>query len=216
MTRGILIAGNESSLLSALATEAANRVEAFTVAIIPNRFPEAGPKVPVPEKAIILPWNPSSPISVRTLIFAAENRMKKIHDAILVCSPPVIDKNADTLTPDDIDVIVNDHIKGWFLLIRELAISLGRNETSSLYLVENACGKNQDTVANLLGQAASASFRAFAQGVLGSSFSESNQVMGFSTSQKDAPEKAASWIFKTIDKGTEKDYGKWHKYSRWF
>ena len=219
MTRGILIAGNESPLFSAVAAEAATRVETFTTAIIPGRLAPDGAQIakePVEEKIIILPWNPSSPISARTLVFAAENRMKQIHDAILICSPPVIHKNAEALMPEEIEILVNDHIKGWFLLVRELAIYFHRSGKGSLSLVENANTKRQSngSQANLLEPVAGASFRALAQGLLSSWQNEPYQVMGFSGGGTDAIEKFAAWLFKIVDNGSGKNSGRWHKYSR--
>ena len=211
MTRGIFIIGDESPLLSAIAAEAGKRVEAFSAAMISRG---QALKTSLPEKAIILPWNPTSPISARTLVFAAENRMKQIHDAILVCSPPVIYKNAEDLMPEEIEILVNDHIKGWFLLVRELALYFRRTGLGSLSLMEIV--KHQGKGADLLGQTAAASFRTFTQGLLTSSLNEVCQVMGFSASEADSAEKVAEWVFSKVDKCTKKDSGRWHKFSRFF
>ncbi|MCL2007240.1 MAG: hypothetical protein FWG77_04055 [Treponema sp.] len=233
MTRGILIVGGESPLLSAIAGEAGNRVEAFTAAIIQNRVPDVGEKIPLPEKAMLLPWNPASPISARTLVFSAENRMKQIHEAILVSSPPVISKNADSLSPEEIEILVNDHIKGWFLLARELILCFRRRGFGYLYFVENDFeksrgaprgvsragglgGDSRGSGGNLLGQTAASSFKTLAASMLGPSLNESFQAMGFSASRADSPEKVAAWIFKKIDESTQKDSGKWLRYSRRF
>ena len=116
MTRGILIAGDMSPLFYAVAAEAALRTESYTTAMVSSRFTDPFGKLPskieIPEKAIPLSWNPGSPISARTLVFSAENRMRKIHDAILVFSPPAIYKSAEIITPEEIEALVNDHIKG--------------------------------------------------------------------------------------------------------
>ena len=220
MTRGILIAGDESSLFSAVAAEAVTRVDSFAIAMIPNRFhmSDGGLKTEIPERAIPLSWNPARSISARTLVFAAENRMEHIHDAILICSPPAIYKNAETLVPEEIEILVNDHIKGWFLLIRELVHYFRRVGTGSLSLVEDGITKHRDKnyQVDILGQAATASFRAFGQGILASSQNEPFNVMGFTGSEKEAKEKIAAWLFKIIDQNTKKDSGRWHKYSRFF
>jgi len=140
MTRGILIAGNDSSLFSAASAEAAKRVESFASAFIPNRFPlpeGSGAIQPKAEiaGAINLSWNPSSPISARTLVLAAENRLAQINDAIIICSPPAVFKTTEALTPEEIEILVNDQIKGWFFLIRELFIYFRRAGAGSLSLV---------------------------------------------------------------------------------
>ena len=107
MTRGIVIAGNESTLIHAVENEAARRAERYALALIPNRFsgdnspntrspqdnsPSADPVAQdLPEKGRIpLDWNPGSPISARTLVIAAENRLEQISEAILVCAPPSV------------------------------------------------------------------------------------------------------------------------------
>ena len=115
MTRGILITGNESSLFSAVAAEAVKRVETYAFALIPNRFylPDGAhpPPVELAEKGVSLSWTPSSPISARTLVVAAENRLGQINNAILVCSPPAVFKTAESLAPEEIEILVNDHIR---------------------------------------------------------------------------------------------------------
>ena len=231
MTRGILIAGNESSLFSAVAAEAVKRVESFACALIPNRFPppEGGipqQKTEITGGAIPLSWNPSSPISARTLILAAENRLGKINDAILICSPPAVFKTAEALMPEEIEILVNDHVKGWFFLIRELALYFRRlgAGTLSLAVPENSqySGKeapghsvwNKNIQTDLLGSTAAASFRNLAQGILVSSINEPFQVMGFTGSEAGMETEFASWLFKIIDEGAGKNKGRWHKYSK--
>jgi NAD(P)-dependent dehydrogenase (short-subunit alcohol dehydrogenase family) len=220
MTRGILIAGNGSSLFFALAAEASRRVESFAAALIPNRFPlpaAEGVTVPaaVPEGSISLQWNPASPISARTLVLAAENRLGRIDDALLVCSPPAVYRNAETLIPSEVETLVNDHIKGWFFLVRELALVFRGRQRGTLALVvpDIASGGGRDPAADLLGPSAAASFRAFGQGLLSSSVSEPFQTLGFSSSETGHEAGFASWLFKIIDEAGKKHSGKWHKYT---
>lgn len=231
MTRGILIAGNESSLFAALAAEALRRVESFVSAAIPNRFPlpgGAGGRPPQAEGgAIPLSWNTASPISARTLVLAAENRLGQINDAVLVCAPPAVYKTAGALAPEEIDILVNDHIRGWFFLVRELALYFRRTRNGSLSFVapESASGegandsagksgRNRINQTDLLGPPAAASFRAFAQGVLASSANGPFRAMGFTAAEAGSEEDFAAWLFKKIDEGAGKDSGRWNKYSR--
>ena len=235
MTRGILIAGNESSLFAAVSAEAAKRVESFAAAVIPNRFPlpdGGGVAVQKPEiasGAISLSWNPASSISARTLVLAAENRLGQVNNAIIICSPPAVFKTAETLMPDEIDILVNDHIRGWFFLIRELVLYFRRTNSGSLSLVapeeitpggsmnawsrdasaKNARNRNSQT--DLLGLSAAASFRAFAQGVLNSNPNDSFQTMGFTGCEAGTEADFAAWLFKIIDEGAEKNSGRWHR-----
>ena len=225
MTRGILIAGNESSLFSAAAAEALKRVEAFASALIPNRFPlpEGGGALPVRTEnaggAIPLSWNPASSISARTLVLAAENRLERINNAIIVCSPPAVFRAAEALTPEEIEILVSDHIKGWFFLIRELILYFRRSGTGSLSLVvpEIVSGGRETSVnvpADLLGPSALASFRAFAQGILASQAGEPFQTMGFATTEAGDEGNFAAWFFKIIDEEARRNSGRWHKYSK--
>jgi len=221
MTRGILIAGNESSLFSAVAAEAVKRVETYAYALVPNRFylPDgAHPPAAEPAgKGVPLVWTPSSPISARTLVVAAENRLGQINNALLVCSPPAVYRTAETLTPEEIEILVNDHIRGWFFLIRELALNFRRLGTGSLSFIApepGADGGAKNAQVDLLGPPALASFRTFAQGILTSSANELFQVMGFSAPENAAKEEFAAWLFKIIDEGARKNSGKWQKYPK--
>ena len=227
MTRGILIAGNESSLFSAASGQALKRVESFVSVRIPNRFPLPDGKAP-PDAAGAIPlaWNPASPISARTLVMAAENRLVQINNAVLVCSPPALFKTAEALSPEEIEILVNDHIKGWFFLIRELVLYFRRRGAGSLSLVapEVIHGRDgrgigftrahKNAPADLAGPSALASFRAFAQGVLASHAGEPFQVMGFTAAEAGREEDFAAWFFRIIDGAAEKHSGRWHRYSR--
>jgi NAD(P)-dependent dehydrogenase (short-subunit alcohol dehydrogenase family) len=221
MTRGILIAGNESSLFFALSAEAAKRVESFAAALIPNRFSlpaaeGAAASMAVPEGGLSLQWNPASPISARSLVLAAENRLGRVDDALLVCSPPAMYRNAETLLPAEVETLVNDHIKGWFFLVRELALVFRARQQGTLALVvpDIAGGSGRDPAADLLGPPAAASFRAFAQGLLSSSSNEPFQVLGFSSSEAGQEAGFAAWLFRIIDEAGGKNPGKWYKYTR--
>ena len=218
MTRGIFIAGNESVLFSSVAAEVEKRVEQYATALIPNPFP-------APEKVdtsgsgrgrIPLSWNPGSPISCRTLILAAENRLGQINDALLVCSPPGLYRQPEALVPADIETLVNNQIKGWFFLIRELALnfrSIGGG-TLSLVVPEISSSSGRDSPADLMGASAAASFRALTQGLLSSAAAEPFQILGFSLSEIGQEGTFAAWMFKILDESGKKNSGKWHKYGK--
>jgi len=218
MTRGIFIAGNESSLFSAITAETAKKVESYATATIPNRFPQRDGGQPLKADlqggGISLSWNPASPISARTVILAAENRLGKISDCILVCSPPAVYRPPDGLAPEEIEILVDDHIKGWFFLIRELIIYFRRANSGSLSFVvpETKGGKNIQT--DLLGSSATACFANYAEAVLVSSANEPFQAMGFYGSETSEKSQFVSWLFKTIDEGSKRNSGRWHKFSK--
>ncbi|MCL2602560.1 MAG: hypothetical protein FWD91_07075 [Treponema sp.] len=247
MTRGILIIGNESSLFSAAAAEALKRVESFASVSVPNRFPfPQGRSAPASEVEastgpIPLSWNPSNPISSRTLLVSAENKLKQINNAIVICSPPALYKTAESLTPEDIEILANDHIKGWFFLIRELILYFRRRGEGSLSFISpeilggaeslgaagidaaaplqrfrhafSGGGRSRNTPMDIAGPPASAAFRAFASSALAGA-GENFQVMGFTSADADSEAEFAEWFFKIIDEGAVKSSGRWHKYSR--
>ena len=220
MTRGVFIAGNESSLYSAVAVETAKRVTAFASAIIPNRFPprDGGlpPRAEASGSSIPLSWNPASPISARTLVLAAENRLGQINDAILICSPPAVFRTAEGLEPEEIEIFVVDHIKGWFFLIRELVLYFrGAGAGSLSFVAPEIKAVDKNTPADLLGPPAATCFMNFASGILSLSANEPFQVMGFSGSETSDKGEFAAWLFKIIDESSRKYTGKWNRFSKY-
>lgn len=219
MTRGIFIAGNESALSRAVETEAVNRVEHFAAAFIPNRLAGASASpmnTAQTEKARLpLDWNPGSPISARTLVLAAENRLEKIDDAILICAPPSIRCSAAELPLADVEIMINDHIKGWFFLVKELAAVFRSRSRGTLALVYSDTGTAaRDEASDLLGPSSLASFRAFTQSLLASAHVEPYITLGFSGSNAGNEAGFASFLFKHIDEGNKRSSGKLHKYGK--
>jgi hypothetical protein len=225
MTRGILIAGNESLLCTSIAAQAGRRVERFAQAHLPNRLSDQGrgsPKLSYPSPAgtpgsdsvIPLVWNPGSPISARTLVLSAEHQLEHVDEAILVCAPPSLRRPAAEILPLDIEILVNDHIKGWFFLVRELAGIFRARRAGTLAFVVPELVSGRDDQADLLGVPAAAAFRAFAQGILASSFAEPYLTLGFSSQEAGENENFAAYIFKIIDEANKRNSGKWHKYGR--
>jgi NAD(P)-dependent dehydrogenase (short-subunit alcohol dehydrogenase family) len=227
MTRGILIAGNDSLLCAAVAAQAAKRVERFAQVLLPNRLsgqnrglrPEA-PYASPPDSAesgspaIPLAWNPGSPISARTLVLSAAHQLERIDEAVLICNPPSFRRPAAELLPLDIEILVNDHIKGWFFLVRELAGIFRARRSGTLALVVPDSLSNRDDPADLLGSPAAATFRAFTQGLLASSVPEPYITLGFSSQETGEDENFAAYIFRQIDQANKRNSGKWHKYGR--
>jgi len=222
MTRGILIAGNESALSRAVEAEVARRVERFAVALIPPRF--AAVSVPQreltedkAEKArLSLDWNPGSPISARTLVLAAENRLQRIDEAILVCSPPSIRRPASELPLADVEILINDHIKGWFFLVKELAAVFTSRSSGTLALVYNDIGSGggRDDTADLLGPSSAASFRALTRGLLAAAPGEPYVTTGFSGSNAGDEKGFAAFILKSLDDSNARNNGRLNKYGK--
>jgi hypothetical protein len=217
MTRGIFIAGNESALSRAIEAETDNRVEQFAVALIPNRLP-GFTRNPAPEKGkrLSLEWNPSSPISARTVVLAAENRLDHIDEAILVCSPPFIRSSAADLPLAEVEIMINDHIKGWFFLVKELAAAFSSRKFGTLALVypDIPQSSGKDDSADVLGSAALASFRALTHGLLSASHSDPYITVGFCTSDSGNEASFAAFMYKNIDEINRRSCGKLYKFGK--
>jgi hypothetical protein len=199
--------------------EAAKRVERFASVLIPNRIAEPGSALPSVAlgSSDRLAWNPSSPISARTLILAAGNRLERIDDAVLVCSPPAVCCPPEKLVLREIEAMVNDHIIGWFYLVKELAAKFRSQRSGTLSLIvadPSPAGKGKDSLVDLLGPAAAASFRAFAQSLLSAAFNEPFYTFGFSSSEQSGDPEFCSFLFKIIDERNKRDNGKWHKHGK--
>jgi NAD(P)-dependent dehydrogenase (short-subunit alcohol dehydrogenase family) len=217
MTRGIFIVGNESALSRAIEAETGNRVEQFAAALIPNRLSGAARNsAQENEKRLSLDWNPSSPISARTLVLAAENRLERIDEAILICSPPSIRSSAAELPMSDVEIMINDHIKGWFFLVKELAsvFSSRRRGTLALVYSDVAPSAGRDDAADVLGPSSLASFRALTHGLLAAAHNEQYFTAGFSLSEAGNEAAFASFVFKSIDEITKRTNGKLHKFGK--
>lgn len=205
--------------MEAVAAEAGKRVEQYAVSFIPNRFSEPVRERPQPAEGgkarISLDWNPGSPISARTLVLAAENRLDRIDEAILVCTPVPVRRTVEHLASADIDIVVNDHIKSWFFLVKELTAAFTARSAGTLALVlsDAGAGNAKGDAPDLLGPSVGASFRAFVQELLSAAPLKPYQTLAFSSETGEDTEFAA-YIFKTIEENSRKNMGRWHKYGR--
>jgi hypothetical protein len=217
MTRGIFIAGNESAISRAIEAETGSRVEQFAAAFIPNRLSGAvkNSTQEVPQR-LSLDWNPSSPISARTLVLAAENRLEHIDEAILICSPPSIRSKAFDLSFSDVEIMLNDHIKGWFFLVKELTAVFNSRRRGTLALIypDIASVSSRDEAADILGQPVLASFRSLTQNLLSTAHNETYTTMGFSTSDAGNESAFASFLYKSLDELSKRSNGKMHKFGK--
>jgi hypothetical protein len=214
MIRGIVIAGNESALLSAVETEAARRAEQYALAMLPNRF--SGDRVNTSVAAsgrIPLDWNPGSPISARTLVLAAENRLERVDEAILVCDPPFTCRSIDSLSLADVEALANDHVKSWYFLVKELAAAFQARGAGTIAMV---CPEMpiKDDAADLLGSTALAVFRSLSRSFIAGAANEPYFSMGFSGGETGDEAGFASFIFKHLDEKNRRNNGKILKYGK--
>jgi len=215
MTRGIFIVGNDSALSRAVEAETVKRVDKYASALISNRLSETVSADLSSEsehdKRLSLEWNPSSPISARALVLAAENRLECIDEAILICTPPVIRGSPSGLSFSAVEIMVNDHIKGWFFLVKEITKIFKSRERGTLALVyPDIVSKEID----ILGSAVLASFRSLVQSLLSAATKEPYSIIGFSTSDSGNETAFASFIYKSIDELSKRSNGKLFKFGK--
>jgi hypothetical protein len=223
MTRGILIAGNQSGLFNAISNEAGKRVENYTTAIIPNRFEESKEqlkqqtttdKTDAKKNSYLLQWNPSSPISARTLVLSAKNRLGKINEVFLICDPPACNK--EFLTTSDIEIMINDNIKSWFFLVKEIEAVFrdSNNAAISMIYPEIDLTKNKNNTKDILSSAALSSFKSLTENLLKKTFSQTYTALGFSNSEIGKENEFAAFVYKILEENNKKNNGKLHRFGR--
>jgi len=148
------------------------------------------------------------------LVLAAENRLEHIDEAVLVCSPPSVRSRAFDLSFSDVEIMLNDQIKGWFFLVKELASVFNSRKRGTLVLVypDIASASSRDEASDILGQPVLASFRAMTQSLLSSAGNEEYTTMGFSSSDAGNESGFASFLFKYLDETTKRSNGKMRKF----
>lgn len=216
MTRGIIIVGNEAPLTLALSQEAARRLETHGLALIPAETAGTQLQFPPPPATIPLTWSPSSPISARALLVAAENRLTRIDEALLVCTPPALRACPDLLDPALITQLIDDHLKGWYYLVREFCRYFRERKAGTLAMVlaENLPTSEKEEAPDLLGPALGAAFRSFMQSVLASVTSVPYRLIGFSGNDPSQDGDFAAFIFKVLDEDNRRENGKLHRFGK--
>lgn len=204
--------GNESPTITAIERAARARVRTIEMAVAPI----ASIAVSAGAATGAAAWNPASPVSARAVVVGAENRLVRVDEAILVCAPFAVRRRPDELVPAEMDRLVDDLIKGWYFIVRELAILFRARGKGSLVFVlaEAGTAGGRDEIPDLFGAAAAAAFRALAQGLLAASFKESYDVLAFSSDEPGAEDGLGEFVFKTLDEDRKRNTGKWHKYGK--
>jgi hypothetical protein len=113
-------------------------------------------------------------------------------------------------------MLVNDHIKSWFFLVKELTVVLKAKGEGTLSLVypeiNEATGEDENP--DFLGHSALAVFRSLTRDLLASAFSEPFLTLGFTGSETDDDAGFAAFIFKQLEEKTRRGNGKLHKYGK--
>jgi hypothetical protein len=138
---------------------------------------------------------------------AAENKLGRIDEALLICVPPAVRKNPEDLNGANIEIIVNDYIKGWFFLVKELTAIFAARNAGTLALALSDSGGGED----LIGPPVSASFRSFAQALMDATRDSPYHVMAFALPTPGEGDSIGAFVFKTLEDG-RKNKGRWHKF----
>jgi hypothetical protein len=218
MSRGILIAGSDSTLINAVEAETARRADHYALALIPSRAAGPGAETEAPfakhfPARIPLDWNPPSAISARTLVLAAENRLGRVNEAILVCDPRLARCAAADLGLAEIEALVGDQVKGWFFLARELTAAFRARGEGTLALMYHESG-GKDDANDVLAQAAIAVFRSLTHSLLAAANDEPFATLGFSCGEVGDEAGFAAFIAKQLEDGGRRGSGKLHKYGK--
>jgi len=216
MTRGILIVGNTAPLTLAVSQEASKRLETHGLALLGSAEPDASLQFPPPPATIPLTWTPGSAISARTLLVSAENRLSRIDEALLVFTPPTLRSRPDQLDLALISSMIDDYLKGWYYLVRELSryFCQRKEGTLAVILSEAPTVTEKEENPDMLGSMLGAAFRAFIQSILASASVNPYRTLGFTSNDPAQNEDFAAFIFKVLDEGNKRDTGKLHRFGK--
>uniref|UniRef100_A0A7C3IFM0 Uncharacterized protein n=1 Tax=Gracilinema caldarium TaxID=215591 RepID=A0A7C3IFM0_9SPIR len=216
MTRGILIVGTTAPLTLAVSQEASKRLESHGLALLGSAESENPLQFPPPPTTIPLTWTPGSAISARTLLVSAENRLSRLDEALLVFTPPTLRTRPDQLDQVQISTSIDDYIKGWYYLVRELSRYFRQRKEGTLAFIlsEGPTAVEKEESPDMLGPVLGAAFRAFMQSVLASAGSNPYRILGFTSNDPAQNEDFAAFIFKVLDEDNKRDTGKLHRFGK--
>jgi hypothetical protein len=203
----ILLAGKDSVLLSGLTAEAlaaGNRV-AVTSA------PEAAPFSEEPGETRNLryiAWNPRSPLSARTVITETRTAFETIDEVIIVFSADTGRKEFHELSFADIEKTVDEDVKGFSFLTREVFGALQRQKKGILSFAHYDGGAE---VLSPLQAAASGAFRSFGSALFAQYQNEPFTMYGYYSSLGDSGTFAQ--FLMNLSGRTEKTARRWVKFS---
>ncbi|MDR1148749.1 MAG: hypothetical protein LBK66_08970 [Spirochaetaceae bacterium] len=202
----LLIAGAGRELVSALAGQAVKRGAKTALSLIPSQNGAQR----LADGLELLDWNPGSPISARSLVLAAGNRIGVLTGGIIVCAAP---DNADAadFSPVGIDFIVNNHIKSYMFLARELIRHFRAAQSGTLALV-----LLEEPSSSLLAGPVFSAFKSFAGNLLTNLNTEYFRAAAFVCEEKIPPpmNEFAAYILKTLSENKKLDGGRWFKFTK--
>ena len=206
----ILLAGTDGGLLSELTEEAltaGNRVAVTTQA-----FSEAGREaegLKGKQSLRYIAWNPRSPLSARTVITEAQNSLGVIDEALVVFCADTGKKEFHEMSFADMEKIVDDSVKGFFFLVKEVFAALQRQKKGALCFVHYDGGVE---VLPPPQAAASAAFRAFVSSLFTQYQDEAFTLYGYYSSTAET-RGFARFLAELSGTRTEKTSRRWVKFT---
>ncbi|MDR0540214.1 MAG: hypothetical protein LBG74_06910 [Spirochaetaceae bacterium] len=216
MATGVLIAGTENLLLSALVRRMAKDDVPNTLALIGHaEKPGLSAADKSEGKSAFLEWG-AGPLAARALVLAAENRLNAalpaaggnaLGTAILVCAPPArfLSANPDV---SEINSVIDRYVKSYMFLVRELRRAFTKRG-GILAFVSAGGGAFGGALCGVI----TAAFSAFAEELFVAAAGE--KLIGFSSAQAlsgaEAADENAGVILKTLSNCRKNDFCKWHK-----
>ena len=205
-----LLAGTDRKLLAELTEEALAAGNRVAVTNQASSEAEGEPEALKGKQSLhYIAWNPRSPLSARTVITEAQNVLGVIDEALVVFSADTGRKEFHEMSFADLEKTVDDSIKGFFFLVKEIFAAMQRQKKGAL------CFAHHDGGVEVLppGQAAaSAAFRAFASSLFAQYQSEAFSLYGYYSSAVETRD-FARFLSGLIGMRTEKTSRRWIKFS---
>ncbi|MDR2842473.1 MAG: hypothetical protein LBV52_04675 [Spirochaetaceae bacterium] len=144
-----------------------------------------------------LTWNPASPVSARTLIVSAINRIETIDTAIISPELPFADR-IKGFTAQEIDDAINNYVKGPVFLYSELEKYFRERKCGNLILINH-----EDESSGFLSALINGAWSEFIKSVLKTSRNEPFNTNGFfcSFAKLDQISSFTSLVYKTAMSG---------------
>jgi NAD(P)-dependent dehydrogenase (short-subunit alcohol dehydrogenase family) len=210
----ILLAGTNGGLLSELTEEAlaaGNRVAVtMGLAAVGDGSPETAQPVPQAQQSLsYIAWNPRSPLSARTVVTEALNALGVIEETLIVFSADSGKKDFHELSFADMEKTVDESVKSFFFLIKEVFTALQRQKKGILSFAHHDGGVE---VLPPPQAAASAAFRAFVSSLFAQYQNEPFGLYGYYSSSAET-RAFAQFLSRLADTRTQKTARRWVRFS---
>jgi NAD(P)-dependent dehydrogenase (short-subunit alcohol dehydrogenase family) len=205
----ILLAGASGALLSELAEEALAAGNRVAVTTEPGGDEAVRPGPEDRQSPRYIAWNPRSPLSARAVVNGALNAFGLIDEALIVFSARAEKKDFHDLSFADMEKTVDESVKSFFFLVKEVFTALQRQRKGVLSFVHHDGGVE---VLPPPQAAASAAFRAFASSLFAQYQNEAFGLYGYYSSSAESRD-FARFLCSLAGSRTEKTSRRWIKFS---